>query len=267
MKKMFAFLSAVLMAFSCMAVSASATEEQVVIAVRDNPSGWWVTQTTFAHSPMFYYPELPRPIDNYYMSSKKIADFNPAQETFEIGDIIEFKNLAVESPLDWGGTFDTDMYTPRVEDEDQPYSIYKIGSIFDNPEIVQFTVTGSFTYYLNLLDNEKNHYEYKCDWLKSGFYQPDCVDLTSLHSGDVVSCITYNDIPMVITEVTSAAPPSGDADGDGKLDILDVITVNRAVLGKESLSADRAYHADLNQSGAPDPLDSMLMMRKIVGLD
>ena len=68
-------------------------------------------------------------------------------------------------------------------------------------------------------------------------------------------------INPVISEMVT-----GDADGSGKLDIVDVIVVNKAVLGKESMDKDKIAYIDFNQNGVPDSEDSLTMMKKIVGL-
>ena len=65
---------------------------------------------------------------------------------------------------------------------------------------------------------------------------------------------------------TTAVPVWGDADCSGKVDILDVITVNRAILGKESLSSKGLLNADVNQNDKPDSTDSLSIMKLIVGL-
>ena len=59
---------------------------------------------------------------------------------------------------------------------------------------------------------------------------------------------------------------TGDADGNGDLDILDVITVNKAVLGKEALAEDKISLVDFNGNGVPDSDDALTMLKKIVGL-
>lgn len=58
----------------------------------------------------------------------------------------------------------------------------------------------------------------------------------------------------------------GDVNDDGKVDILDVITINRSVVGKERLSDTQKKAADVNHSGNPDPGDSLMIMRFIVNL-
>ena len=58
----------------------------------------------------------------------------------------------------------------------------------------------------------------------------------------------------------------GDADLSGKIDILDVITLNKAILGKGSLNAQQLTNADVNRNQKPDAADSLLIMKYIVGL-
>ena len=58
----------------------------------------------------------------------------------------------------------------------------------------------------------------------------------------------------------------GDATLDGGIDILDVITVNKAILGKEELTALQAKASDVNFSGVPDSSDALMIMKYIVGL-
>jgi len=58
----------------------------------------------------------------------------------------------------------------------------------------------------------------------------------------------------------------GDANCDGVVDILDVITINKAILGKEDLSAQGLKNADLNGNGKPDSDESLSVMKYIVKL-
>ncbi len=58
----------------------------------------------------------------------------------------------------------------------------------------------------------------------------------------------------------------GDADLSGKVDILDVITINRAILGKEKLTERQLNAVDFNQNGKPETSESLMIMKYIVGL-
>ena len=58
----------------------------------------------------------------------------------------------------------------------------------------------------------------------------------------------------------------GDADGSGEVDILDVITVNKAIMGKENLTGDGLKAIDFNENGKPDSDEAMTLLKYIVGL-
>ena len=64
----------------------------------------------------------------------------------------------------------------------------------------------------------------------------------------------------------AAEVKKGDVDNNGSIDILDVITINRAILGKEVLTAEQTKAADINENGAPDAADALTIMKSIVGL-
>lgn len=101
--------------------------------------------------------------------------------------------------------------------------------------------------------------------------------------------VEYSDIPEPTTEfvppttefippTTEFIPPTtepnppqnftlGDVDQNGELDIIDVIVVNKAILGKEVLSTQQNLAADYNQDNKVDSNDSLAILKKIVGLE
>ncbi len=58
----------------------------------------------------------------------------------------------------------------------------------------------------------------------------------------------------------------GDVTLDEEVDILDVITINKAVLGKEILTAEQIKASDINKNDVPDSTDSLMLLKYIVGL-
>ncbi len=58
----------------------------------------------------------------------------------------------------------------------------------------------------------------------------------------------------------------GDVTGDNLINILDVITLNRAILGKESLDETQIKTIDFNQNGLPDSEESLQLLKYITGL-
>ena len=71
------------------------------------------------------------------------------------------------------------------------------------------------------------------------------------------------------TSETDAAPGKvkyGDANLDGSVNIVDVITINKAILGKETLSGEGLVNVDLNHNQKPDSDESLAILKFIVGL-
>ena len=56
----------------------------------------------------------------------------------------------------------------------------------------------------------------------------------------------------------------GDPDGNGEIDIRDVILVNRAILGKSTLSKEQIEAVDFNGNGYPEPAEALMIMKYIV---
>ena len=67
-------------------------------------------------------------------------------------------------------------------------------------------------------------------------------------------------------KTSDTAGKLGDVNEDGSIDILDVISLNKSLLGKEELSASQEKNADVNKSGKPDSNDALIIMKAIVGL-
>ena len=95
------------------------------------------------------------------------------------------------------------------------------------------------------------------------------------NSGNAYVFGTYNGktyMKKVIIDIkqSSTEPPEkqaiGDADLNGKINVIDVITVNRAILGLEMLSDEQLFQCDLNQNNKPDSEDSLNIMKRAIGL-
>ncbi|GEM_PF-1726685 len=80
--------------------------------------------------------------------------------------------------------------------------------------------------------------------------------------------VTWEDGYIRIGEAEPSDPEvmPGDASSDGKVNILDVIAVNKAVLGKDTLSETQLKAVDFNQNGKPDSEESLTILKYIVGL-
>lgn len=70
--------------------------------------------------------------------------------------------------------------------------------------------------------------------------------------------------PIKAMQANSVLP--GDVNEDSQADILDVIIINKAILGKETLTEEQNEAADLNKNGRVDSDDALLLLKSIIGL-
>jgi len=80
-----------------------------------------------------------------------------------------------------------------------------------------------------------------------------------------------NSIPYVLLDgdtppTDSPAPSYGDIDEDGELSIMDVILINKSLLGGATLSPAAKTNADVDKSGAVDTTDALIVLKAVVKL-
>jgi len=186
-------------------------------------------------------------------------------EELHFGDILRVRNISAIST----GNGNQFSFQPSATYAYRPHDMQIIGSVLSAPT-AELTVTGVATYsYLKVSDGEQEYQlylpyylEYRGDKIK--FFMPDIPDIKEVQNGDKIICaLNPRGKPIMMLSFV----PDGDADGNQKLDILDVIMINRVIMGKESFNSKRISHIDFNQNGVPDSADSLTMMRKIVGLE
>ncbi|MBR7039484.1 MAG: dockerin type I repeat-containing protein, partial [Oscillospiraceae bacterium] len=88
--------------------------------------------------------------------------------------------------------------------------------------------------------------------------------------------VTYTIIPAETptetpTEATTAPPgyiivAFGDVDGSGELGILDVIAINKSLLGSLQLNAVSKSAADVDRNGVVDTTDALNILKAVVKL-
>ena len=59
---------------------------------------------------------------------------------------------------------------------------------------------------------------------------------------------------------------TGDVDGDDDVDILDVLTLNKNLLGVEILTVQGRRNADVDKNGVADSTDSLNILKAVVKL-
>ena len=294
MNKMLAFGASLVLLSSCVALPVNAgtgSATFVVVGVeKENPDSYILRIPQGKHEKI-----LTKDSKDFRISKETISKFNSSIDEVKLGDII-----TLEGKLCWGlkefagmHYFSELLKDGAVVVDESTITATIVGSVFDNPETMTCTVTKisglasgkTGKYSVNkpasyhLTDEDGYNFDFWIDWgiTEEGnytYYHSDCIDDASLEIGDTVSCITYHEIPMIITEKVSditvkpvsAVTANGDADGNGTLDILDVITINKAVLGKENLDTERIPYIDFNQNQIPDSDDALTMLKMIVGL-
>ena len=63
-----------------------------------------------------------------------------------------------------------------------------------------------------------------------------------------------------------ASGPTGDVNGDGTVDIMDVIALNKYLLGSAHLADDAKQRADADANTVLDSTDSLLILKYVVSL-
>ncbi|MBR4319642.1 MAG: dockerin type I repeat-containing protein [Oscillospiraceae bacterium] len=80
------------------------------------------------------------------------------------------------------------------------------------------------------------------------------------------NAVSWTDGKICVVNELETEVVLGDVTLDGTVDILDVITINKAVMGKEFLTELQNKAADIDEDGKPTSNDSLMILKKIVGL-
>ncbi|MDE6730658.1 MAG: dockerin type I repeat-containing protein, partial [Oscillospiraceae bacterium] len=86
--------------------------------------------------------------------------------------------------------------------------------------------------------------------------------------GDKILASVYKDVVILPLEVypdTTEHLP-GDVDGNGIVDITDVIRMNRVYVGRQKFTPEQIKAGDVNHDGKISLSDSMQVLRYLVGL-
>ena len=154
----------------------------------------------------------------------------------------------------------------------------------DNKKMVSMPENDSIPSLENM-EIENSKWLYFCTWYDGEAGAPQFISgseyqnpetLKTLFNSDF--CITLDELPADLygsevapTEVPSETPEPGDilygdTDLNGKINILDVITLNKNLLGKETFTKEQQLAADVDLSSTPDSTDSLIILKYIVGI-
>lgn len=87
---------------------------------------------------------------------------------------------------------------------------------------------------------------------------------TSVPSVTGVVSVTMTPTPKPVEEAENTA---GDVNGDGKVTVMDLLKVRKAILGSSSLSKEEEARADVNGNGRIDIVDLLRIQKTILGIE
>ncbi len=272
MKKISALLAGLVIFSSCV-LPVSAEE----INKKDN--GVWVVIGLGKNGTYYLSDCNDIYVEDTITYDKELSSFG--QKTpLKYGDVIKVWGSSWDDMIDSGLVYyDTDDGTGGIKFVDSAESY------FENTKELTITKIPSSNTNLVLQDSEGKQYQYNyygfeniwtntylIKWYQ--FETPFDAEKFAvgqtwnfvMNGEDVILPLEMVSADGITVKPVSAVTANGDADGNGTLDILDIITVNKAILGKENLDAERIPYIDFNQNQVPDSDDALTMLKMIVGL-
>lgn len=90
------------------------------------------------------------------------------------------------------------------------------------------------------------------------------IKLIQLHNLDINSLGTVEE-PEAQQEESNIVLPTGDVNGDGNTDVVDIVSAIGYILGAKELTDEEFFQADINQDGNVDVLDVVTLVNIILG--
>lgn len=129
-------------------------------------------------------------------------------------------------------------------------------------KITDFVVAGVST--INSEDSNTKAYADKNEFTFVDITQYDPKNLPKPEPTDPTGNNSNSDPTDTTKPNTGGKYALGDVDGTETIDILDVILVNRSILGKATLTSEQTTAADVDKSGDVTPADALMIMKRIV---
>ena len=156
---------------------------------------------------------------------------------------------------------------------DEAADLTKVGNCKNLLEKKVLTVTdavydGSGHWSYHLADAAGTEYYYGLNIFGSSLD----VSLSEANIGDAVTFAMYRDTPAIplsigeVKESPQTAAKQGDLNGDGVSDIMDVIRLNKVLLGVEKLTDEQSSAADLDGDGTMTANDALVLLKQILGI-
>lgn len=104
----------------------------------------------------------------------------------------------------------------------------------------------------------------KTDWLLSCAY-PGKARYWSIHQTLLTTMLIAILVLIAVVFRQSAIMPTGDTDGDGRINAIDLTMMQRHLLGTYDLSGAALCRSDMNQNGRIDEQDIQAVREAIMG--
>ena len=259
------------------------THQYLSLGRDDVKSGDTVTFATYYGRPAFPFPtEKPRCVmkaaveamgaENCVIRSGsrafrwKLSELTACLgEAPKVGDVLE---ITPDAHFLWENTgtrlavTDAGLYKVTAEKG----LVNRIGNCMDSGETMELRLCS-----IDEWDGQQYAY---LTWKNYGFpyhyydtaEYPDNAALSLEDAGvnDTVIFAAFQGEPMLPLHAADHA--LGDLDNSGKLDILDVITINKSILGIKALSKAAQKAADLNGDGMTDADDSLRLLKMVLDI-
>ena len=219
-----------------------------------------VNETNFPDTSMLLYAQKVDKDGNGFLSASEIEN----AKTFSWK--LEKKNYTIPHTLK-GIEYFTNLQKITIENA----ALVAI-DLEHNTALTNFTCSGCGLYLKELSTDSVNALEIDTSKILT-------IEGASVQDGNIIpedTVITYlydcgrnYTAEFTITGETLVSDPvlsAGDLNHDNLVNILDVITLNRAVLGKETLTASQIKAIDFNQNQKPDSEESLQLLKYITGL-
>ena len=142
--------------------------------------------------------------------------------------------------------------------------LQRVCNLLEDAEVQTYTIISKSARredpWMHLSTNDSDWW-YAC-YSTDAYPQTLALQQDELELGDVIEAALFNGMPMLAISVPDC--PTGDLDRSGSVDIMDVILLNKFILGSKRLSKTVQKAADLNNDGNTDAVDSLLLLKQVL---
>ncbi|MBQ7012398.1 MAG: dockerin type I repeat-containing protein [Oscillospiraceae bacterium] len=216
------------------------TLELIVIGIdEENPQNYVVCDPNITHS--------------YYLPQNMVQQYSAGGTQPAYGDVLLFSGDYYVEPSFGLTTTIGFLGDGAITVED---------SIFEEAVYESYTVNHVSDVDV-LLTDANDRYASCCMDFTDRYRQPDGIDWRTVQRGDTVTFLTWEGAPVLPTAISRL----GDANADGDVSIVDVVMVNRHVMGADMTSTTmNTDAADFDKNGEVTHEDSLSILKRLVGL-